>query len=61
MEETENQLCIICDQSKSQGITICSRFICDECEAEMVRTDVKDAKYSFFIHRMNQIWYKRDA
>jgi hypothetical protein len=60
-EEIKNHRCIICEQDKSLGIMICSEFLCDECEAEMVRTDVKDAKYPFFVHQMNKIWYKQDA
>lgn len=53
--------CIICGQSGKEGILVVSEFICLECEAEMVRTDVKDEKYPFFIHQMRQIWYKKDA
>jgi len=60
-EDEQAQTCIICDQKKLYGIRICSEFICDECEAEMVSTDVKDAKYPFFIHQMNKIWYKMNA
>ncbi|WP_211326610.1 sigma factor G inhibitor Gin [Paenibacillus flagellatus] len=60
-EEATIHTCIICDQPKPYGIRICAEFICDECEAEMVRTDVKDAKYPFFIHQMNKIWYKMNA
>ncbi|MDF2724667.1 MAG: inhibitor of sigma-G Gin [Paenibacillus sp.] len=60
-EETLSHTCIICDQPKVYGINICAEFICDDCEAEMVNTDVLDAKYPFFILRMNRIWYKMNA
>lgn len=60
-EEMMTHTCIICDQPKPDGIMICSEFICDDCESEMVQTDVLDAKYPFFIHRMNKIWYKMNA
>ncbi|PZE19178.1 sigma factor G inhibitor Gin [Paenibacillus xerothermodurans] len=53
--------CIICGQKKEHGIMIITEFICDECEHEMVQTDVKDAKYSFYIHQMKRIFYKKDA
>ncbi|RKN65781.1 inhibitor of sigma-G Gin [Paenibacillus ginsengarvi] len=59
--ETVRNTCIICDQPKPNGIQICAEFICDECEAEIVKTDVLDVKYPFFIHRMNKIWYKMNA
>lgn len=53
--------CIICGQSKEHGIMIISEFICEDCETEMVKTDVNDVKYPFFIHQMKQIIYKKDA
>ncbi|WP_084134501.1 sigma factor G inhibitor Gin [Paenibacillus harenae] len=55
--------CIICDQLKAegQGIRIVSGFICETCEEEMVRTDVRDDKYPFFIHQMKQIFLEKNA
>lgn len=61
MEEQKDNVCIICRESKPEGIVIVSEFICDDCEAEIVRTDVQDAKYPFFIHQMKQIWYTKNA
>jgi hypothetical protein len=55
--------CIICGETKAEeeGMFLISEFICLSCEAEIVKTDVKDAKYPFFIHQMRQIWYKQNA
>ncbi|SCW72392.1 Inhibitor of sigma-G Gin [Paenibacillus tianmuensis] len=53
--------CIICGQTKENGILIISEFICEDCENEMVHTEVNDAKYPFFIHQMKQILYKKNA
>lgn len=61
MEEQKEQVCIICGGTGREGITIVSEFICDSCETEMVRTDVQDAKYPFFIHQLKQIWYRKNA
>ncbi|TBL68996.1 sigma factor G inhibitor Gin [Paenibacillus thalictri] len=65
MDETENIqkdnctcTCIICGETRNDGIMIIDEFICDGCEAEIVRTDVKDAKYPFFIHQLKRILYK---
>lgn len=52
MEETQRFTCIICSEQKVDGICILSEFICDECESEIVKTDVNDEKYSFFIHQL---------
>ncbi|GAB7387242.1 hypothetical protein BSNK01_10780 [Bacillaceae bacterium] len=53
--------CIVCRAEKEVGITICDAFICEECEQEMVRTDVKDEKYPFFIRQMRGIWMQKNA
>jgi hypothetical protein len=60
MDQNLEQECVICGERKAegQGIRIISGFICDNCEQELVRTDVKDAKYPFFIHQMKQIFMK---
>jgi len=62
LSEADHELsCIICGQTKLNGIVIISEFICESCEAEMVHTDVLDEKYPFFIHQMRQIWYRKNA
>ena len=54
-EETTGTDCIVCGHEKQQGIRIIDGFICDTCETELVRTDVQDAKYPFFIHQLKRI------
>lgn len=63
MEEYPHMHCIICGKPRDegQGIVIVSEFICQDCEAEMVRTDVHDAKYPFFIHQLKQIFVEKNA
>lgn len=53
--------CMICDRPRTEGIHICEAFICEDCEREMVATEVGDAKYPYFIMRMRQIWYRLNA
>lgn len=50
--------CIVCEQNKSSGITVCDRFICEACEREMIRTDVQEPKYPLFVKRLRSIWLK---
>ncbi|WP_054951074.1 sigma factor G inhibitor Gin [Numidum massiliense] len=50
--------CIVCDHMKDSGITVCDQFICDSCEREMIKTDVKEAKYPLFVQRLRRIWLK---
>lgn len=55
--------CAICGERKTEGegIRIVMGFICGDCETEMVHTDVKDAKYPFFIHQMKQLFVEKNA
>lgn len=55
-EQMERIACMICDQHQVEGIHICNEFICVSCEREIVHTDVRDARYPFFIHRMKQMF-----
>lgn len=48
--------CIVCGESKEAGIRIFSQFLCAECEREIVKSDVQDEKYPYYIDRMKQIW-----
>lgn len=60
-ENAKTETCIICGQEKEEGIRIVSQFICEGCEAEMVRTEAEDAKYRFFIGRMKKIGLQKNA
>ncbi|WP_138756073.1 sigma factor G inhibitor Gin [Paenibacillus sinopodophylli] len=63
MNDNREYQCNICNEQREegQGIRIVTGFICESCEAEMVKTDVKDAKYPFFIHQMKQIFLSENA
>lgn len=61
MEQQTGQACIICSQVKEEGIVIVSHFICEDCEAEMIRTEAEDAKYRFFIGQMKKIGLQKNA
>ena len=61
MDKRSDSTCIICNHARTEGITICLEFICTECEQEMVKTDVQDEKYPFFITQLKQIGYRKDA
>lgn len=56
MMEKQIRGCIVCGKQKEEGIAIWNSFICDQCEQEMVHTDVMDAKYPFFVEKMKLIW-----
>ncbi len=53
--------CEICGEEKSKGITIYGHYICDECEAAMINTDVTDKKYKYFIYKLKEMWFLKEA
>ncbi|UFJ40514.1 sigma factor G inhibitor Gin [Brevibacillus humidisoli] len=59
--DRSSQRCIVCGEERAVGIAIWQQFICYPCEQEMVKTDVMDEKYPFFIKQMRQIWLKQNA
>lgn len=61
MDVVSGESCMICGRQQTEGLHIIEEFICRDCESEMVHTDVMDAKYPFFIHRMKQIWQRKNA
>ncbi|MFD0961543.1 sigma factor G inhibitor Gin [Paenibacillus chungangensis] len=63
MNELYGYQCAICGNRRieGEGIRVIYGFICEDCETEMVHTDVRDAKYPFFIHQMKQIFIEKNA
>ncbi|QMV42202.1 sigma factor G inhibitor Gin [Cohnella cholangitidis] len=55
MEENERKTCIVCGESKEEGITVVTEFICTSCETEMVNTNADDEKYPFFVKQLKQL------
>ncbi|NOU87593.1 inhibitor of sigma-G Gin [Paenibacillus sp. LMG 31460] len=57
MEENRIGVCMICEQQRVGGIHIIRAFICDGCSSEMVKTNVNDQKYPFFVRQMKKAFY----
>ncbi len=49
--------CVICGciVVRSQGIHLLHHFICNDCEREIVRTDVEDDQYRYFVKRLHTL------
>lgn len=46
----------MCTEWREQGIAVLDEFICETCEQEIVKTDVKDQKYPYFVKRLKHLW-----
>lgn len=51
-------LCMVCEERKDEGIRILEQWICQTCESEIVRTEVEDEQYGFYIQRLRKLWLK---
>ncbi|MDA8354180.1 MAG: sigma factor G inhibitor Gin [Firmicutes bacterium] len=57
MQERNDQIrCLVCKEGCQQGIAVLDEFICKDCEQEIVKTDVKDQKYPYFVTRLKNLW-----
>lgn len=49
------EICVICEHNKEKGIHLYNRFICIDCEGEMIRTETSDDKYQFYLKQLRQL------
>lgn len=49
------ETCIICEQVKKRGIHLYTRFICLDCEQDIIRTETNDPKYQFYLDRLKKV------
>lgn len=47
---------MVCQKEQTEGITILEKFICNDCERDIVKTDVEDKRYPHYVVRMRQLW-----
>lgn len=55
MKRMEVKKCILCGGYKTKGIILHQRYLCVDCEQEIVHTDVADAKYYYFIRGLRKL------
>lgn len=49
------EICVVCEQSKKNGIHLYTRFICKDCEAEIISTDTGDERYRFYLRQLKKV------
>ncbi|MFC3882043.1 sigma factor G inhibitor Gin [Bacillus songklensis] len=47
--------CIICDESKEDGVRINHHFICAHCEKEMIHLPISANSYSYFVQKLKKL------
>lgn len=52
------KICLVCEQTQSEGIAILEQLICRRCEQEMIHCDVEDECYQFYINQLKKLYLK---
>jgi hypothetical protein len=52
------ETCIVCEQPKEKGIHLYTKFICCDCEKDMIQTDTDNPKYRFYLRQLKKITNK---
>jgi len=47
--------CGICEEEKEKGIQLYRLFICDECEHNMIHTEPREEKYTYYLKKLKNI------
>lgn len=50
-----NDICMICDELKENGVQIHHHFICTHCEKEMINLQVHTDLYSYFVQKLKKL------
>lgn len=49
------ETCIICEETKYEGYHLYTKFICTDCEKDMLQTETDDPKYHFYIKKLKKV------
>jgi hypothetical protein len=51
----DNQ-CLVCRQSKKEGLHLLHAFICVDCERILVNSSTRDPVYPLLVQKIGHIW-----
>ncbi|WP_078543226.1 sigma factor G inhibitor Gin [Litchfieldia alkalitelluris] len=49
------ETCVICEESKLRGIHLYTKFICTDCEKDMIQTETNDPKYLYYLSKLKNV------
>ncbi|KAB2458740.1 carnitine--CoA ligase [Bacillus sp. CH126_4D] len=53
--KSQNEVCIVCETERKEGIYVYNNLICYECEKDMVNTDTNDPKYIYYLKQLRKL------
>ncbi|HDX9654302.1 MULTISPECIES: sigma factor G inhibitor Gin [Bacillus] len=53
--KAQNEVCIVCETKRKEGIYVYNNLICYECEKDMVNTETNDPKYIYYLKQLRKL------
>ena len=53
--KSQNEVCIVCETERKEGIYVYNNLICYECEKDMVNTETDDPKYIYYLQQLRKL------
>ncbi|HDR4727417.1 sigma factor G inhibitor Gin [Bacillus cereus group sp. Sample62] len=53
--KVQNEVCIVCETERKEGIYVYNNLICYECEKDMVNTETNDPKYIYYLKQLRKL------
>ncbi|MBZ4221193.1 sigma factor G inhibitor Gin [Bacillus wiedmannii] len=53
--KAQNEVCIVCETERKEGIYVYNNLICYECEKDMVNTETNDPKYIYYLKQIRKL------
>lgn len=47
--------CVVCEEEKHVGIHLLDKFICEDCQRNMIETEADDPMYIYYINKLKNI------
>lgn len=55
LKKSIGETCLICEETKSDGIHIFNQLLCDSCEKKLVETSPEDKRYREYIKKLAKL------
>ncbi|ACK92563.1 hypothetical protein bcere0016_170 [Bacillus cereus 95/8201] len=53
--KSQNEVCIVCETERKEGIYVYNNLICYECEKDIVNTETDDPKYIYYLKQLRKL------
>ena len=53
--KSQNEVCIVWETERKEGIYVYNNLICYECEKDMVNTETNDPKYIYYLKQLRKL------